>query len=279
MEELLSDKPIIPPGLFPRVQRTAQSVAGTRAELPILKMPHLLGSLESEEWLGKIEGGSFYVGGYVDNCIACVWIVLSKESVPECKNGEEEKKNLRWWPSFLSFKCKKCSVYNIQQKTSKHFIGTSILWISRSSGCGGVKATSQHHPQHIEKWAGAQLFKTGCKTVRATPRVVEGKPLIPVLWMFFISFFPSNWICWFWPALVSPALTWSFQPLPVPCRASLSKLLSPGTKEELGTDAREALLWLRTLKLIVNRAGDCPRETTMDTEANPMKRHEHWKQH
>ena len=72
MEELLSDKPIIPPGLFPRVQRTAQSVAGTWAELPILKMPHLLGSLESEEWLGKVEGGSFYLGGYVDSCITCV---------------------------------------------------------------------------------------------------------------------------------------------------------------------------------------------------------------
>lgn len=107
MEELLSDKPIIPPGLFPRVQRTAQSVAGTWAELPILKMPHLLGSLESEEWLGKIEGGSFYLGGYVDSCITYVWIILSKESTPEYENGEEEKKNLRWWPSFLSFKCKK----------------------------------------------------------------------------------------------------------------------------------------------------------------------------
>ena len=122
---------------------------------------------------------------------------------------------------------------------SKHFMGTSVLWISQSSGCGVVKATSQDHRQHTEKWTEAQLFKTECKPVWAPARVVEGKPLMPVLWMFFISFFPSGWICWFWPALVSPALTWSFQPLPVPCRASLSKLLSHRSKEELVTDARE----------------------------------------
>ena len=52
-----------------------------------------------------------------------------------------------------------------------------------------------------------------------------------------------------------------------------------GAKRSSWLTPQRVLFWLKTLMLRFSRVGDCLRETRVDTEVNPVKRHKHWKGH